>query len=96
MVKVRWHGQDKSEDTWQEASDLPRHFVERYAKKKKLSIEDVSGPQQERNESSELTEGGCRKVKFYYPLPGSPSERPLMVAPNRLFSLIPGMSMRVI
>ena len=58
MVKIRWHGQDKSEDTWQEASDVPRHFVERYAKKKKLSIEDVSGPQQERNESSELTEGG--------------------------------------
>jgi Integrase core domain/Chromo (CHRromatin Organisation MOdifier) domain len=47
MVKIRWHGQDKSEDTWQEASDLPPHFVERYAKKKKLSIEDISGPQKE-------------------------------------------------
>jgi hypothetical protein len=25
----------------------------------------------------------CRKVKFYCPLPGSPSGRPLMEAPNR-------------
>jgi hypothetical protein len=37
MVKTRWHGQDKSEDTWQEASDLPHHFVERYAKKKEIA-----------------------------------------------------------
>jgi Chromo (CHRromatin Organisation MOdifier) domain len=35
MIKIRWHGQDKSKDTWQEASDLPRHFVERYARKRK-------------------------------------------------------------
>jgi hypothetical protein len=25
----------------------------------------------------------CRKVKIYYPLPGSPSGRPLIEAPNR-------------
>jgi hypothetical protein len=36
MVKIRWHGQDKSEDTWQEARDVPRHFIEKYAKKKRL------------------------------------------------------------
>jgi hypothetical protein len=30
-----------------------------------------------------VLEGHCRKVKFYYPLPGSPSGRPLMEAPNR-------------
>jgi hypothetical protein len=27
--------------------------------------------------------GRCRKVKFYYPLPESPSGRPLIEAPNR-------------
>jgi hypothetical protein len=43
MVKIRWHGQDKSEDTWQEATDLPLHFIERYAKKKKLQVSDVLG-----------------------------------------------------
>jgi hypothetical protein len=25
----------------------------------------------------------CKKVKIYYPLPGSPSGRPLIEAPNR-------------
>jgi RNase H-like domain found in reverse transcriptase/Reverse transcriptase (RNA-dependent DNA polymerase)/Integrase zinc binding domain/Integrase core domain/Chromo (CHRromatin Organisation MOdifier) domain len=44
MVKIRWHGQDKSEDTWQESTEVPRHFVERYARKKKLQVSDVLGP----------------------------------------------------
>jgi hypothetical protein len=44
MVRIRWHGQDKSEDTKQEATDLPRHFVERYAKKKKIAVTYVMGP----------------------------------------------------
>jgi hypothetical protein len=30
-----------------------------------------------------LRRGVCRKVKFYCPLPGSPSGRPLKEAPNR-------------
>jgi hypothetical protein len=30
-----------------------------------------------------IRRGVCRKVKFYYPLPGSPSGRPLIEAPNR-------------
>jgi hypothetical protein len=30
-----------------------------------------------------LVDGLCRKVKFYYHLPGSPSGRPLIDAPNR-------------
>jgi Chromo (CHRromatin Organisation MOdifier) domain len=44
MVKIYWHGQYKSENTWQEASDLPHFFVERYAKRKKQPIDDVAGP----------------------------------------------------
>jgi hypothetical protein len=30
-----------------------------------------------------IRRGVCRKVKIYYPLPGSPSGRPLIEAPNR-------------
>jgi transposase InsO family protein len=44
MVKIRWHGQDKSEDTWQESTDVPRHFIEKYARRKKLQVSDVLGP----------------------------------------------------
>jgi Chromo (CHRromatin Organisation MOdifier) domain len=43
MVRIRWHGQDKTQDTWQEASDLPIHFIERYARKKRLQVSDVLG-----------------------------------------------------
>ena len=43
MVKIRWHGQDKSEATWQAATDSPLNFIERYAKKKKLQVSDVLG-----------------------------------------------------
>jgi Chromo (CHRromatin Organisation MOdifier) domain len=43
MVKICWHAQDKSEDTWQEASDLPLQFIERYAKRNKLTVSDVVG-----------------------------------------------------
>jgi hypothetical protein len=34
-------------------------------------------------QSDSISDRFCRKVKFYYPLPGSPSGRPLIEAPNR-------------
>jgi hypothetical protein len=39
MVKIRWHGQYKSEVTWQEASDLPLHFIEQYRKRKNFKFQ---------------------------------------------------------
>jgi transposase InsO family protein len=44
MIRIRWHGQKRSEDTWQKGTDVPLHFVERYAKRKKLQLSDVLGP----------------------------------------------------
>jgi hypothetical protein len=43
MVRIRWHGQDKSEDTWQKGTEVPRHFIEKYVKRKKLTVSDVLG-----------------------------------------------------
>jgi hypothetical protein len=42
------------------------------------------GVQPEKSRGRRLIRRGvCRKVKIYYPLPGSPSGRPLIEAPNR-------------
>jgi hypothetical protein len=43
MVKIRWNGQDKSGDTWREASGLTVLFIEIYAKKKHIQVSDVLG-----------------------------------------------------
>jgi transposase InsO family protein len=35
MVRVRWHGFEADDDTWEPAAEVPRHFLARYAKRRK-------------------------------------------------------------
>jgi hypothetical protein len=40
-LRVRWAGFDATDDTWEESTSLPRHFVERYARRKRIQVSQL-------------------------------------------------------
>jgi hypothetical protein len=42
LLRIRWFGFDKSEDTWERALHIPVELTRRYVRKRKLDLNDFS------------------------------------------------------
>jgi hypothetical protein len=41
LVRVRWAGFDSRDDTWEQVENIPKEFVTRYARRKRIPVSDL-------------------------------------------------------